>query len=103
MRLIKLKELFGAVHNIYHAAYSWLVEHNEHILEGESSKGIDVEFYSIHIPGTPTLLVVSMFTMAAVCEPGILKKRTPSPALKPPCAGVPPKPLLPPEASPVVH
>ena len=54
-------------------------------------------------PGIPTLLVVSIFTMSLVCEPGTLAKRIPSPALNPTWASVPPKPLVPPEASPVVH
>jgi len=76
------------------------------LLDGGGDGGVEIEFWStrnIHNPGTPTLLVVSISTIAAVCDPGILKNRTPSPALKPPCAGIPPRPLLPPEASPVVH
>ena len=36
-------------------------------------------------PVIPTLVVVSMFTMAAVRDPGMLKYLIPSPALNPAC------------------
>ena len=47
-----------------------------YLLDGGGAEGVAIEFWStrnIHNPGTPTLLVVSMFTIVAVCEPGILK------------------------------
>ena len=41
--------------------------------------------------------------MLEVNDPGIVTKFTPSPVSIPASAGVPPNPLLPPDASPVVH
>lgn len=58
---------------------------------------------NIHTPGMPTLLVESMFMISAILDAGIAAKLTPSPLLNPTCAGVPPKPSVPLDASPVVH
>jgi len=41
--------------------------------------------------------------MLGVSDPGIVIELTPSPALIPARASVPPNPLYPPEKSPVVH
>ena len=35
--------------------------------------------------------------MSSVRDPGTMAKLTPSPALNPTCAGLPPKPFVPPE------
>ena len=58
---------------------------------------------NIHTPGIPTLLVSAIFKMSGVSDPEMVTELTRSPALIPARASVPPSPLLPPEASPVVH
>jgi len=57
---------------------------------------------NIHTPGIPTLLVCAILTMLGVCDPVIVIELTPSPALIPARASLPPNPLLP-VVSPVVH
>ena len=45
---------------------------NRNLLDGGGGGGVEIEFWStpnIHNPGTLTLLVVSMFTIADVCDP----------------------------------
>ena len=59
--------------------------------------------WNIQTPGIPTLLVESILIISAVRDAGTAAKFTPSPALNPTCAGVPPKPSVPLDASPVVH
>ena len=44
-----------------------------------------------------------MLRMLGVSDPGMVMELIPSPALIPARASVPPNPLFPPEASPVVH
>ena len=51
----------------------------------------------------PTLLVWEILMMLGVCDPGIVIWLTPSPKLIPARASVPPSPLIPLEAAPVVH
>ena len=58
---------------------------------------------NIHTPGLPMLLVWVTLIMPGVSDPGTVIWLIPSPALMPARASVPPSPLVPPEASPVVH
>ena len=55
------------------------------------------------MPGMPTLLVRAISIILGVSDPGIVTKFSPSPALIPARASVPPSPSSPPEKSPVVH
>ena len=55
------------------------------------------------IPGMPMLLADVTLIMCLVRELVIVVKPVPSPLLNPTCAGIPPNPLIPPSASPVVH
>src|SRR5690554_1128901 len=54
-------------------------------------------------PFTPTLERFTRFKTAAVPEPGNATAFTVSPASMPAVAAVPPRPLVPPDAPPVVH
>ena len=54
----------------------------------------------IQTPGFPTLLVLIRLVMFEVREPGIVIELTPSPALIPAKASIPPSPL---DLPPVVH
>ncbi len=58
-----------------------------------------------HRPGAPPvmLVVVQRFSTSMVREPGSVTKSRVLPASKPACAGVPPRPPTPLEASPVVQ
>jgi len=57
----------------------------------------------MYTPFSPTLLVDSMSTIFADPDVGITPKFMPSPRLTPTWAGLPPRPLTPPSASPVVY
>src|SRR5205085_4454300 len=54
-------------------------------------------------PGSPTFDVVQRLRISIVNDPGSATKSVRLPASKPACAGVPPNPPRPPDASPVVH
>ena len=57
---------------------------------------------NIHTPGIPTLLVCAILIILGVSDPVMLAKLTPSPALIPATASLPPNPLAP-VISPVVQ
>ena len=57
---------------------------------------------NIHTPGIPTLLVCAILIILGVSDPVMLTKLTPSPALIPATASLPPNPLIP-VISPVVQ
>ena len=57
----------------------------------------------IQTPGLPTLLVITRLVMFGLRDPGMVTELTPSPALIPAKASVPPSPSSPKESSPVVH
>ena len=64
---------------------------------------IPLSTLNIHTPGLPTLLVWVTLMMLGVSDPGTVIWLIPSPTLIPARASVPPSPLIPSEASPVVH
>ena len=51
----------------------------------------------------PILLADAILTMSLVRELLVVVNPVASPLLNPTCAGIPPNPLMPPSASPVVH
>ena len=59
--------------------------------------------WNINTPLRSTFDLSSILIMSSVLDPGTEANRILSPALNPTCAGVPPRPFVPPLASPVVH